>query len=131
MITTKEKAKFLTDVTSTLDRSVQPSDTVLFYDRFPAGYLLTKGRPLTPTTWIFSTNDYIPLHLKDWALAYYHRKKEWPTKIIRMKKVFFTRSETNNISYAPEDELNEFVIKGYKLCDSTDVLDVFEKNFPS
>jgi hypothetical protein len=52
LLTTPAKRDYLDEVVAVVDPLVGPGSTVLFYDEFPAGYLLTEARPNTSYVWL-------------------------------------------------------------------------------
>ncbi len=53
MHTTLERKEFIADFERDLAALNTDGGTILFYDYFPAGYLLTELRPRTPAVWMF------------------------------------------------------------------------------
>lgn len=128
LFTTREKNDFMTNLCNDISALSMPSDTVLFYDRFPAGYLLTSMSPATNTMWLFQVADYQPNLDRSGLLQYYSSKNRFPDLAIKMKHVPYTRNEVNNLVYPSGDLLNN-MIEGpqYRVVLSRDNYTIFRK----
>ena len=51
--TTPERRDFIEQLQSDLKQVASPDRTILFYDYFPAGYLMSEARPRTAALWMF------------------------------------------------------------------------------
>ena len=126
LYTTAAKAEFLTKITKAVrEASYNKESTILFYDRFPAGYLLTNANPYTPTIWMFQQRKYNPPLNRKLFIRYYAKKNKLPTIIVRMKKVYYSSQETDILSYTNADEFDKFVQSHYKFCLNDDNFEIY------
>lgn len=82
--TSAEKKVFLKQASKDILSQVRPSDTVLFYSDFPAGYLIANNRPATNSVWL-STLGPKPTGLES-TLKYYNKTGTKPDVIFMTKK---------------------------------------------
>lgn len=126
MFTTTEKNQYLTELSDDLESISKPELKVLFYDRFPAGYLLTSMIPATNTCWLQPVNVFPNLN-RQLNVDYYNKYDMEPDIVVRMKKVFYSAQETNELVYPPNDSLNNMVESQYKEILSTSNYSIFQK----
>lgn len=108
--TTPEKNLFIQTLTQDLTSLVRVSDTVLFFNDFPAGYLFTSARPATNSIWLPSgvrgaTIDRSP------TLSYYEKNTNKPHLVFLLKK---------------SDDTNDALIKMIK---GTEYREIFVNEF--
>lgn len=126
MFTTVEKNEYLTGISEDLNRVVKPESKILFFDRFPVGYLLTSNIPATNTCWLFQMNNY-PNMNRQATIDYYNKYNIKPDIVIRMKKVFYTKQLSSELIYPENDPLNNMVESNqYRKILSSPYYDIFE-----
>jgi hypothetical protein len=81
--TTSAKYKFLENLQRDLDTVLVGRKTIFWYDDFPAGYLLSNLRPLTPSMWIQgqSPKYHYDRHLMS---RFFERSTERPDIVVRV-----------------------------------------------
>jgi hypothetical protein len=119
--TSPEKFRFLEMITADLAKLSKPGDRLLFYDRFPAGYLLTDLRAATDTAWLF------PMTQRGMTVDYFQRMKIRPDLVFRMKRIFLSSAESNVLTYPPEDALNAYVEASYEIVLARPEYDVLRR----
>ena len=102
LYTTREKRDFLT----ALDRdlaAVSASDCrILFYDTFPAGYLLGHGRSATNATWLVDVADDQEARYQRVLLEYYEGRG-LPDIVVRLDRIPLTDTSAIEQTYAPQE----------------------------
>lgn len=107
--TSPEKHRYLEMIAADVAALSKPGDRLLFYDRFPAGYLLTDLRAATDNVWLYSTTQ------RSLTVDYFQRTKVRPDLVFRMKRIFYESRETNVLTYPPDDALNGFIDASYEI----------------
>ncbi|MEW6685272.1 MAG: hypothetical protein AB1393_03585 [Candidatus Edwardsbacteria bacterium] len=108
LYTSKEKNDYLTVLCDDIKAVSRPGDKILFYDRFPAGYLLTSMLPATNTVWLQPISYFPNLKRQD-VINYYQKNNIEPDLVVRMKKVFYSKMSTDYLSYPSQDSLNSMI----------------------
>jgi hypothetical protein len=127
IFTTVEKNEYLTRLSEDLYHVYNPGLKVLFFDNFPAGYLLTPMIPATNTCWLLPLHIYPTLN-RHAIIDYYNKNNIRPDIIIKMKKVFYTKEWSDELVYPPNDSLNNMVeSKKYKEILSSKNYSIFQK----
>lgn len=107
--TSPEKSRFLETLMADVAAVSKPGDRLLFYDRFPAGYLLTDLRAATDNILLYATTQ------RGMTVDYFQRTKSPPDLVFRMKRIFYASGDTNVLTYPLEDALNGFVAASYEI----------------
>ena len=99
--TTSVKRDFL----ATLDRDVSaasgPDCRIVFYDTFPAGYLLGHGRPDTNATWLLDVADDQKARYQRLLLDYYASHGGLPDVVVRLDSFPLGATDATEQDYAP------------------------------
>ena len=85
--TTPEKRNFLIALERDLAAVSAPSCRIVFYDAFPAGYLLGHGRPATNATLLLGVKDDQVARYEDLLLAYYEKQGWLPDVVVRLDEI--------------------------------------------
>lgn len=105
LYTTPAKRDFLASVTRDLERIKKDAGTVLVFDNFPAGYLVSDLKPHTDKAWIAPMALYPGVDKKT-TVDYYAKKAMYPDAIVRMNRVLYTTYFQEILSYSKSDSLN-------------------------
>lgn len=126
--TTAAKRDFLTALDRDLGAAVGPDCRIVFYDTFPAGYLLGHGRPATNATWLLDVADEDEVRYQRLLLDYYDRHGGLPDVAVRLDRIPLTSSDTFEQDYAPEEPLQRvFGRSGYELRDTESGYSISER----
>jgi hypothetical protein len=111
--TTAEKRSFIGNLTSDLRRLSPSSCRILFYDDFPAGYLLSTSHPYTNAAWLLrvpksKTNAYRRV-----LLRYYTATGALPDVVVRMSRILGLESN-EYLTYGSRDPLDRLVSRSSK-----------------
>jgi hypothetical protein len=104
LYTTPQKRAVLTSISHDMQLAEASAKTVLIFDNFPAGYLLTRLKPLTNKAWIAPKSLY-PKVDRATTVAYYQSRHERPDMIVIMSAVYYTTAFTERLAYVPSDPL--------------------------
>jgi hypothetical protein len=86
LYTTTDNRNYLRIVEKDL-KNVEPSEkTILFFNDFPAGYLLSDLTPMTDWAWISPMERY-PNVDRNMTVEYFEKHKSYPDLIVRMNRV--------------------------------------------
>lgn len=125
LYTTYEKNKYMEILHNDLRGLGENNKSVLIYDNFPAGYLLTSMKPATSTLWPHSKAGY-PKIDGDSTVNYYQRNNIIPDVVVRMNRFPIKISEVSNVDYPEDDSIDQFVEdSGYKEYLSNDNYAIF------
>jgi hypothetical protein len=105
LYTTREKRDFLTALDGDLAAVSGPSCRILFYDTFPAGYLLGHGRSATNATWLVDVEDSQEAEYQRVLLTYYKQQRILPDIVVRLDRFPLTDTTAIEQSYAREEPL--------------------------
>lgn len=109
--TTSLKRDFL----ARLDRDVAavagPDCRIVFYDTFPAGYLLGHGRPATNSTWLLDVADDQEERYQRLLRDYYAEHGGLPDIAVRIDSFPLTTADAINQVYAADEPL-ERILQG-------------------
>ena len=86
--------------------------TVFFFDRFPAGYLLTRLKPNTPTLWTFPPSRR-PAVGRDYLMDYFEGASQWPDLIVQLHKIYHSPDRIEELPYEASDPFVERVKANY------------------
>jgi hypothetical protein len=78
--------------------------TILFFDDFPAGYLLSEARPDTNGAWVATVAPQLERPYQDELLRYY-RGRGYPDVVVVMRRIPYTRHTGRTELYATRDPL--------------------------
>ncbi len=124
LYTSREKNEYLVNLSQRINQFSKPGDRILFYDRFPAGYLFSSLKPATNTTWMFPG---IPLR-RQTTIDYYEKNNIEPDVVFRMKKIFYMKNVIEKLSYPENDLLNNFIEdSNYQIVLSSEDYTIFQK----
>lgn len=84
MRTSAVKLEFLREIERDVASVATGHDSIVFYDNFPAGYLLSALKPLSPTVWIPAASDY-PQFDRGFYSAFYREAR--PGVIVELKSM--------------------------------------------
>ncbi|MDH4079751.1 MAG: hypothetical protein OEU68_08050 [Nitrospira sp.] len=113
IFTTKTRDKFLRELSSDIGAIAKKSDKILFFDDFPAGYLMSTLRPATPTVWLNPSSAY-PTVDRTINEKYYARSGIQPDLVVRLKRI--PRPDDPGLRYPEDDPVVRYVRARYKKC---------------
>jgi hypothetical protein len=111
--TTASKRDFLLRLEKDLAAASGPACRVVFYDTFPAGYLLGHGRPATNATWLLDVADEHEAAYQRLLLDYYSDGRGLPDLAVRMDGIPMTESVPIVQTYDEHEPL-ERALAGYE-----------------
>lgn len=109
LYTTPAKREFLASVTRDLERVKKGAGTVLVFDNFPAGYLVSELKPYTDKAWIAPMTLYQGVD-RGTTVNYYRQNGRFPDMIVRMNTCFYTTDFQEHLVYSDKDSLNRFAV---------------------
>ena len=123
--TTPERAAFL----GQLEADLAPlKGDGIFYDSFPAGFLLVAGRPAVNTVWVMAPQENPGLD-RTVFLDYWERTRRMPAFAVRMLSIARTTAEAWTPYYPANDPLDVlFTGTAYRLTLSRPTYQVFVRN---
>ncbi len=128
LYTTSEKYKFLSEMQTDLSKVSSPDKSVLFFDDFPSGYLLTTMRPQTNTVWLFSTDRY-PSFNKNSTLNYFQESGQFPDVIVQVLGVADNpQSSPYSYKYNNNDPFLKFIQTHYRQAIQREKYIIYLKN---
>ena len=107
--TTSEKRDFLVALERDLAAVSAPSCRIVFYDTFPAGYLLGHGRPATNATWLLDVADGLENAYQRLLLAYYEQRGGWPHVVVRLDRIPLTDATAIEQTYGADEPLEQLL----------------------
>lgn len=110
MYTTPVKYAYLQSATRDINQVAHARQTILIYDLFPAGYLLSSARPATPTIWMQPMNE-SPQIKRNLLVDYYKRHKA-PTIVMQMFQT--TEDAETSLTYRADDLFNNYIQQMYQ-----------------
>jgi len=125
IFTTKGRDMFLTALSSDIRAIAKQDDKILFFDDFPAGYLMSNLRPATPTVWLNPTSAY-PTVDRTINEKYYARRGVQPNLVVMLKKI--PRPDDPGLHYPVDDPLIKFVNSRYTRALVRLEYEIFVKN---
>ncbi len=105
--TTAAKRDFLTALDRDLSATAGAECTIVFYDAFPAGYLLGHGKPATNATWLLDVQDGRKDRYQRLLLDYYERHGGLPDVAVRLDRIPLTASASIDQTYAATEPLEQ------------------------
>ena len=81
LFTSPERAEFLNQLQSDINESTRGAKSIIFYDEFPMGYLMTDLFPATRTLWMHTLRE--SYNVKGYIRSYYFDTKNRPDVIFR------------------------------------------------
>lgn len=81
LLTSPERATFLKQLEADIETGTKNAKTILFYDEFPMGYLMTPLFPATRTLWSHTLRE--SFNVKGFIREYYYDAKNRPDVIFR------------------------------------------------
>jgi hypothetical protein len=111
LYTTALKRDFLTRLDRDVAAASTPNCRIVFYDTFPAGYLLGHGKAATNATWLLDVADDQEARYQRLLLDYYAAHGGLPDVAVRLDRFPITASDSINQVYV-EDEPLERVFEG-------------------
>jgi hypothetical protein len=108
LYTTPVKRDYLAALENDMIGYGQGAKTVLVFDEFPAGYLLSGLTPETNWTWI-GPMTLSPNVDRNTVTAYLKKQRAYPDMIVRVNTIIGTKALREKLSYPPNDPLNNLV----------------------
>ena len=105
LYTTREKRAFLTALDRDLQAVSGSSCRIVFYDTFPAGYLLGHGRSATNATWLVDVEESQEAAYQHVLLAYYQRQGRLPDIVVRLDRIPLTDTTAIEHTYDTQEPL--------------------------
>jgi hypothetical protein len=103
LLTTPAKREFLSQLNRDLQETSGRRCRILFYDDFPAGYLLGRGRPDTNTVWLLGVVGTRRAAYDRLLVNYYKKQGELPDIVVRMTS--FPEPDMTPETYRASDPL--------------------------
>lgn len=123
--TTPDRAAFLAQLQA--DLAPLQGDGI-FYDSFPAGFLLVPGRPAVNTVWVMAPQENPGLD-RTVFLEYWERTRRRPAFAVRMLAIARTTAEAWTPLYPANDPLDAlFTGPGYRLAVTRPTYQIFVHN---
>ncbi|HEX3455338.1 MAG TPA: hypothetical protein VHS03_11980 [Gaiellaceae bacterium] len=107
LATTPWKRAWIDRLQHDLER-YEPTCTILFFDDFPAGYLLSEARPDTNGAWVATIAQQLEKPYQDELLRYY-RSRSYPDVVVVMRRIPYTHHSGRTELYATRDPLLETI----------------------
>jgi hypothetical protein len=104
LFTSSERKQFLTEITEDLQKFRGKNQTVLFYDSFPAGYLLSDLRPMTKSHFMLQVS--IGFLARPTFMAFYQEKQNRPDLFFHFESVPEKRGQPHDL--VPRGEMARF-----------------------
>ena len=104
LYTTREKRDFLAALDRDLAAVSASSCRIVFYDTFPAGYLLGHGRSATNATWLVDVADDQEADYQRVLLRYYEQSG-LPDIVVRLDRIPLTDTTAIEQTYASREPL--------------------------
>lgn len=124
--TTQEKKNYYETLQKTIVDYSQNNKSILFFDDFPLGYLMTRLIPATNSTWTVSLQRY-PNYKRSALIDYQQNNQLTPDLIVKIIGVAENPDEAAySYKYALNDPLNA-LIKQYKIIFSNNQYLIFKK----
>jgi hypothetical protein len=110
MYTTPSKNGYLQTITRDINNVVGANQTILFYDLFPAGYLLSSARPATPAIWIQPLSR-SPRTRRDLLVGYYqqHAMPDVVVQLLHVPEKTNTKPSITSLTYPEHDVFNNYI----------------------
>ena len=87
LLTTPATRTFLQELENDLRAVSRPQCRIVFYDTFPAGYLLDRGKGLTNATWLLDVRKGYRAEYQRVLIDYYARRMTIPDIVVRVSRV--------------------------------------------
>ena len=117
--TSPAKLAWLLQIQSDIARIEKPGGRIFFFYDFPAGYLMSRSRSASPTTW---TMPIATARASD-RLPGLFAERGWPDVMVRLRRIPFTRTIANRNAYLPADPLNA-AFRDYRVAIARDDYDI-------
>lgn len=113
--TTPIKMRFLDEVAGVVE-PLDESSSVLFYDEFPAGYLLTRARPRTSLVWTHPAGVYANYKVAGYrAILFAHfRRTEPPDFVVQVRRGPLQGAWLWRVPYVDGDPMMSFLARRYE-----------------
>ncbi len=108
--TSVAKRIYMENLEKDLTETVHPGKTIMFYDAFPAGYLLTKARPYTDWSWMPPAELYKRTDRRA-TVQYYESRSRYPDYIVRLNIIIYTF--LHKVSYPDNDPITRLASGGF------------------
>jgi hypothetical protein len=126
LYTSEGKAEFIEMFTNDVKQFVGETDTVLYYDTFPSGYLFSLNKPAANTLWLFNYN-YYPNMDRTLNFDYYKNNPE-PTVIFNNRKIFKRTNSHRMLFYNENDPFLELINSGkYKKVHNNQFYSIYKR----
>jgi hypothetical protein len=113
LATIPDKRKLLVDLQADLRHEFAGATrTVLFYDNFPAGYLMAALRPLAPSVWIPPSDQY-PQFDRSFYSHYYSVPEHLPDIVVEFRSIPITEANEVSLTALPYSMRGFFWRLGY------------------
>lgn len=123
--TTPEKAQFLAQIRGDALSEAADGKTCLFFDDFPAGYLFTSMRPLSPSVWLPAQKGY-PAFDRMRHVRFFTNHE--PDVVFEMRNIPLSSTEREDLeSYATDPLQHFFWRRGYRIAAERAEYTVYER----
>jgi hypothetical protein len=105
LFTTPQKHAYLKAIERDLHVASGPACRILFYDTFPAGYLLDHGEGLTNATWMLDVPASKRVRYQELLTTYYHERQVVPDIVVRVSDVPLGNKDGLERAYSKREPL--------------------------
>jgi hypothetical protein len=124
LYTTPGKVDFYRELDHDIARFTNPTGRILFYEQFPAGYLMTSMRPALPMLWISCVEG-----AKRPCMDAYERHFDPRNLVVRMKRAIFRNYfEVEAPAVSRRDPFVSLIQHHHKLVVSRENYDIFSQS---
>lgn len=99
ILTTPAKRDFLISLDRDVEATTGPGCRIVYYDTFPAGYLLGHGAPATNAAWFLDVDDEKETRYQRLLLDHYRAHGRLPDVAVRLDRIPLTTSDGIGQSY--------------------------------
>jgi hypothetical protein len=126
--TTPERRLFIDAISADLRSLAPPACRILFYDNFPAGYLLAPGRGYTNAVWLLRVPVSKEVAYRRVLLRYYADEGSLPDVVVRMNDIPGLGT-SGRLQYSINDPLDRLVRQSgrYKLAAQRAAYGIYER----
>lgn len=108
LYTTYGKLAYLENLQRDLRSASAGARTVMFFDAFPGGYLLTDLKPLTNLAWV-PPSEYFYHVDRGMIMDYYGVKRAYPDLVVKLNVIYYSYDNQHVLLYPKADPLEPLV----------------------
>jgi hypothetical protein len=122
--TSLEKKTFYESLTHDV-RHLPPRESILFYDNFILGFLMTDMKPMIHSMWFPNKLD-VPTVDRNSILTYFKDRGTLPSYLVKIKTIQYSQNYAHHIQYPPDDPLIRLATDaGYQTVLETDAYAIY------